>query len=268
MSLPQKAEDIEKNPAMRRLFALVCIVLGVAGFMASGYQRHQASSQMGTLVTNSKALVERTSTLVDNMATVVVLVPQVSALNAKVVELGKKIEAAKGNPQLVSILQSQAKDVQKQADVASQQLVLAMVPGVAQVLHNLASDWYAKDDAIVTKYSSISMDALSRYRDDPAQRDAAQRAAQNELVRQKLQLARLQLLQLQTILQAADSLRRQLLNQLHSNQTQGDKDEAALFAEALAGKAADPIYLMKSGPYLQDLAERVKSQTNTNPVAH
>jgi hypothetical protein len=148
MSLPKLAEKIEDNTKARRTVAIVCLVLGLAGFWASVYQRRQANSETEALLNSVKTLVTNTNTLVTNTNTTVLLVPQVSALNTRIAELDGKIEAAKGDPQLVSKLEEEAASEREKAKSTTTKLLLAMVPGIQMQLSNIENRIYSDEEPL------------------------------------------------------------------------------------------------------------------------
>jgi len=224
MSLPKLAERIEDHKTARYSLAFGCIILGLAGFVISVNQRREATSQMKTLVAETGKLVTSTNTLVTNMNTVVLTVPQISGLNAHVLDLDKKIDAAKGNPQLIASLRAQASEAQEQSSKISKQLVFAMVPGVSNELESTGNQWIAergnRSGVMLGRFNSIWSDKA------------------------------------RPLLVTADSLRQQLLRELPpSAQTSEDASEAATFVRAIS--AANPDELKTIAGYLRELSNRV-----------
>lgn len=159
MSFPAKAEEIERNPAWRKTIAYSCIVVAIAGFAASTYQRRHFNSQIDTLVTDddklvkdSDRLITTTDTLVTDTHTMVtsvgILMPNLNALQTRIADLGVKIAAAKErhDPRLVADLQAQAKAAQSEADKATKKILLAMVQSLVDQLGNGKMKWVDEYD--------------------------------------------------------------------------------------------------------------------------
>jgi hypothetical protein len=242
MSLSKLAEKIEDYAVARYTIAVGCILLGLCGFVVSVNQRRQATSQMGTLLSDADTLVSNTNTLVSNTNTVVLMVPEVSELKSRVADLDKKLQAARGNPQLIATLQAEKEDAQAQAQETSKQLLLATVPGIAGQMYDIGDRWNHDDDHLVTN---------SRQAQEP-----------NEVTEKKAaDLSRGYSIQIQPLMATADYLRQQLLEQLpSSSQTDEDRKESVVFAKAVAGDTISPHELMSAATYLHRLSQRVSAK--------
>jgi hypothetical protein len=253
MSMPKLAEKIEDHALARNVVGVGCVFLGLAGFVVSINQRRAATSQMGNLVTDVHTLVTNTNTLVVNTNTVALLVPSVSTLNARVADLNLKIDAAKGNPQLIAALQKQAKEAQTQADLASKRLIFAIVPGISNALYSIGNEWYLQDDILITQGATASY-----ANGDPRKRVTL-------LSNGHAEFSKKYTTQAISLMPTADSLRQQLLEQLPlSAQTEEDKNEAKLFAKIKGGEGVLSGDLIRAGGYLRSLSQRVAS---ANPAA-
>jgi hypothetical protein len=247
MSLPKLAEKIEEHAIARYSVAIGCISVGLWGFFISVSQRRQATSQMGTLVGNVNTLVLNTNTAVTNTNTMVstfaLLMPQVSVLNSRVSDGEKKIEAAKGNPQLIATLQAQAADLREQSERASTRVLLAMVPGIVHELKDLASGWYNMLDDTDMTYK----------RELLGQRHDMMVKVNEEFLGRTL-----------PIMKIADELRTRLLKLLPaSSEIKDDQTEALVFNRLMAGGRfgegdfSDYQDLRGVAEYLNQLAARV-----------
>jgi len=263
MSLPKLAEKIEDHAVARYSVAFGCIFLGLCGFVVSVSQRRSATAQMSTLVDNVNKLVVSTNTLVSstntdvtNTTTLVttfgILTPQINSLNARVVDLDKKIEAAKGNPERIATLQAQAAALQEQSDAASRQVLLAMVPGVSEQLRDLQFQWERENETIIQQFYA----AFARAKDK-------ERELRSEQVRKRSDLDRSYSARIRPVLITADYLRQLLLNRLPpSDLTEQDKRVATMIADFFAGKTGGLIYPESVASYLTDLSKRVDAASS------
>jgi hypothetical protein len=245
MSLPKLAERIEDQPVARYAGAVGCILLGLCGFVISVNQRREATSQMGTLLTNMNTLVSNTNTEVNNTNTLVttfgLLMPQINALNARTADLDKKIDAAKRNPQAIASLQAQVAAAREQSRKISNQLLLAMVPGISNELDGVSDRWNAEKIQLLSRNVSSGKDPM-------------------------VVLAARWLVQARPSIVTADSLRERLLEELPpSDQTPEDTSEAAVFARAIKGElVVSPDDLKMAAKYLRELSNRVAAITNSH----
>jgi len=121
MSLPKLAEKIEDHAKAWYTLAAGCIVLGLAGFVASVHQRHQFNFQITQLVTNDNQLVTNTNNLVTSTNTVVtdfgILMPQLAGLRADQQDIATRLLTAreKHDPHAIASLESQAAAAQNYA---------------------------------------------------------------------------------------------------------------------------------------------------------
>jgi hypothetical protein len=235
MSLPKLAERIEDNKKARYGVAIGCIVFGIIGIAISAHQREQESFDIRTLIDNTNTLVKNTNTMI---ATFGVLMPQIATLKAEVVGFDAKIEAARGNPQLIAALMEQKKTAEAKEDAAHRKLLLSWVPTIFTQLRDLGQHWYDEDDRALT---------LS----PPSERDA-----------RRSDVAARFLEQAKAPVETANTVRQQLLQELPpSLQTPEDQRQAELFRRIIAGQnyPRESIALRDSALYLLDLANRVQS---------
>ncbi len=247
MSLPNLAQKVEENKRARYFLAIGCIVLGLGGFVSSVNERRQATSQMLSLVSDTKVLVTNTNGLVQEtnadvantnslVSAVGILVPQINSLNARTAVLDKEIEGSKGgSPRLTAALRAEEATVQAQADAASRQLLVSMVPGIFYQLGALERNWQAEDEHAV----GLTIPGAERE------------TRRSALTKKYSHQAR-------PLMVIADNLRRQLLQELPpSDQTPEDKNEAVLFAKVVAGGAFQPRDLIEAANYFSALSQRV-----------
>jgi len=171
------------------------------------------------------------------------------------VELSRRIDAAKGNPQLIASLQAQAALARTQANSAYRQILLATVPGISAQIINVSRKWYKEDDDFITRsYAPI------RAAGDAAEGTRLSRAVDTN----RANLAHQTLEEMKPLLTSADFLRHQLLEQLNApEQTQEDKKQALVFTKVIAGERITPEELAASAYYLSSLAEKVRALDGT-----
>lgn len=223
LSFPAFAERVEKNNAARRTVSIVCIVLGVLGFVVSVRQRHESTTQMKTLVTNTNTLVLNTNRLVDQ---VTILSPQVAEANAKLSSLKDQRRAAvvARDPQLVARLQTQVVEAEKRANEASRNLALTVFPKVLEALGNAQTKYF------VTMKKGIQ----GKYENEMLRATEERRHEINRLMERESAGARQEFEQeVRVVLPTVDYLLQNLLKGLP--QTDEDKAEAAVVSSALAG---------------------------------
>lgn len=259
MSFPEKAEKLEKNPFWRRTIAGLCIVFGLAGFAASTYQRHQATSQMTsvqngmqTTVANTNTLLTNTNTLVTNINRVVLMVPQLATLNANVTDLQNKIAAARGNPQLIATLQAQLAAAKTQANTVSRQILLTTLTGGVQQMRSVADKWGSEDRVLVNHIKEYGQDrAYFKDRNIPVdERIAELRKKQED---QNAEYSK----QVMPLIVSVDFLRQQLIQ--GSDPSQEDRSVASTFAKVLAGETIQWIQMRFATDYMEKLANKLKS---------
>ena len=89
------------------------------------------------------------------MATIVsTALPQIAELNTHMVAIDKQLKTTR-DPRLIADLQVQKAQLQKQADAANQQLLLATVTGIAHSLTNVGQSWYNEEDKAITEFTMI-----------------------------------------------------------------------------------------------------------------
>jgi len=76
-------------------------------------------------------------------------------LNARVVDLGAKIEAAKGDPKLVASLEAEAETERARAKQAMTKVLLAMVPGIQAQFGNIEGDIRRDEASLLNIDSSL-----------------------------------------------------------------------------------------------------------------
>lgn len=242
------AEKI-KNQKTAMRFRIGCVLLGLVGLVTSVNQRLQSEAQMITLlanvntsVVNSNILVSNTNSLVSNMNIVLLVVPQVAALNSKLADLDAKSDAAKGNPRLLADLQEQARKTREQADVASTQLLLTMASEIADQLERSAAVWHGQDEGLYLQSISTG---------DPE--------TKQKLFQEKTDLSRSYSFLVAPLMRTGENLREQLFQKFPSlEQTDSDRTVASIFARAIAGEPIkDYQDLRATGLQLEDIVRRI-----------
>jgi hypothetical protein len=138
---------------------------------------------------------------------------------------------------LIASLQREAAIAQAESDKAALQLVLAMVPGIAEQLYSTAENWSLTDDKILIQYS-------------PPERQ--QKRSDNSI--RYAETAR--------PLIVSAFLRERLIREVPvSEQTAEDSRQAATFTKVVAGEAIRDDELFKASRYLKDLAKRISVET-------
>jgi hypothetical protein len=159
LSFPTTAQRIEENTVLRRVIGGACILVSIAGFLASAHQRRSFNSQISQLVIDDDKLVKNTSDLAKNTSVLVgststmvtnvgVLMTQVTLLGARLNEINVKIAAARESHDThrVQELQAQATVTQKQADSAIKKLLVSTASNLANVLDRQSREWGADED--------------------------------------------------------------------------------------------------------------------------
>jgi hypothetical protein len=188
------------------------------------------------------------------LSNLALLAHQATTTDARVSDLKLEIDAAKGNPQAVAALQAQVVAAKSQAAKASRELLLATTPGIAESLHELGLRWYNEDGSLITI-------AATSHSTDPAK----QESERNDLTGKRSSLAQKYLELAQPSMLTADYLRQQLIQQLAtSEQTIEDRNEAAIFARAVAGQPITSLELSGVGSYLLTLSKRVTAGNVAN----
>jgi hypothetical protein len=252
MSVPSLVDKIDKRPRLRRTFVVICFVLGGLGVLSSVRQRHESESQMRSMQGDVHALIGSTNVLVNSTNTVVLALPQISALNTRMDDLGKKIEAAKGNPELVSSLQAQLTTARAQADAIARSRLLAMLPGVVGQMKSLEMKWRLEDIAVT--------DQIYQYRSDivyfEARHISVKQRVEELLKKQSDQDVEYSMQAAQLIV-SVDYLRQQLLQGSEPNQD--DRQIASTLAKLLAGETIQWHQMKLATDYMEKLANKLNS---------
>lgn len=238
LSLPTLAEKIEKTPNYRKALGAVCLLAGLVGFWFDVGQRRSSDQTNRQLLRDTSNALRKSDDLIDKTGVLVsstnqmvtnftVLMPQVNTLNSQVVVLNKKLEAAKGNPQLIAVLQGQIDTVRAQSAALSKQMVIGMVP------------------IICGQMSDRAMRYIMSTQIDDLRRETPEQQAEVRIVYERDMAA---------ILADADYLRQQLLQ--GETLTPEDQAQAAIFKGALSGHFAG-FNGMKAAVYLYNLSKRV-----------
>jgi hypothetical protein len=258
MSLPKLAEKIEDHAKAWYTLAAGCIVLGLAGFVASVHQRHQFNFQITQLVTNDNQLVTNTNNLVTSTNTVVtdfgILMPQLAGLRADQQDIATRLLTAreKHDPHAIASLESQAAAAQAQVTNLSRTMALSIGPGIVTELRHWGERWQSDETTLHNKiqnvYSSYPPELTpeqSVERRDRLQSLNALRSNLNEnYARQVL-----------PILTSANYLREELLR--GSQQTDEDKRAALIFAKPGAGLPMEWDDIQMVGGYMMKLLNKV-----------
>jgi hypothetical protein len=256
MSLPKLAERVEDNPKTRYGVAVICIALGLAGFVVSVNQRRQADARMGDLITNVNILVKDAGTLVTNtnnlVTTLTFLVPQVASEDARIADLNVKIEAAKEkhNPNVIADLQARADAAQKAASETAKAFAITLLPNVTRQIDNAETIYRNGGLSLYEKYHYQSKLPPDQRQREEAQEQAKLRARYED--------------DLRTLAPTAAYLRQQLLTGLP--ETEADKRMDAAFTKAAGGDITgftgrDVIF------YLYDLLKRFAPPAPAPPTA-
>jgi len=170
---------------------------------------------------------------------------QITTAQNQLADIGRKIDAAKGNQQLINSLKTQAAVAQEQLNGFSKQLVVATVPALANELDSLSDRWSTENETL----------------GKPGREGAR---AVNQVTLKWLAQARPSMVM-------ADSLRQQLLLELPpSDQTQErNRSETAIFANAISTQIVDEEKvsandLKTAAQYLRDLSNRVATLINSH----
>jgi hypothetical protein len=236
----------EKHRRLRNILALVCVGIGAAGFFADRNQRRDDNHKRDNMSRNVDSLVTNTT---NTLSTFQSLVPEITNLHSDIADLKRRIDAAgaRGDPAMVAKLTDEMAAAQEKADAASRQVLLSMVPSVAEQLRILGQRWYDEDDQVLTLSPASVRDA------------------------RRLEVARRYLLQAKPLLENADRVRQQLLDELlPSSLIPHDQQVADVFRRALAGEIypRESLALRDTAAiYLNDLANRVQSYATYGKVA-
>lgn len=264
MSLPQLADQIEKNKRYRLALALVCVVFGVIGFLSDVSQRYSNDSSTKTLVRDANEELETTKSLLGKTNTLLAWTasadPKLHQLDSQVDVLNKKIEKAQEqhDPKLVAKLQTELRQTQHQADdVSAELLAIATASRTAEDLR----DWELERQAAQTNVHNVAWDEQVVYvRDHHLD---GQQAALDKYLRQwraewepryaKVdQDARDRLVKL---IGTADLVRKALIPKATPNPAYDRLEEAALSAALNNPESLDRV---GAATYLDDLVRRVR----------
>jgi hypothetical protein len=261
LCIPEWAEWAGKHKVVRYSFAAGCLVLGGVVFVSSYNQQRQETSDMTTLITSTNNLVVNTNADVVNTNEMVtafgILMPQVNALNARMADLDKKIEANKGNPSAIAELQSQLAEAQTQKTNLSRAMAVSMAPGILDQLRQWAEKWNNDDQRLdvqmrQTIYPTMqSPEPPASLVQEATQLRQSQRANLNDNYTR----------QILPILTSANNLREALLQ--GSQLTESDRSIAAIFDSALSGRPLDWLQMNTLSNYMNNL---VSSQSLRDPA--
>jgi len=265
LSLPKLAERIENQKVARYSTAIVCILLGLCGFVIRVNQRHQFNSTIAQLVVDDDKLVTNTSNLVGATNTMVtdfgVLMPQVTVLTARIHDLGVKIAAAKEshNPRLVQELQAKQDATQRQADSVAKKLLVSIVSNLINSLERSIEDWRADKDNRYKFYwerrQHARWDRKSTQEMEKIERDWEQEQAQIDARHAS---------EIKDAVQNANYLREQVLQMLP--ETDEDKAASVLFSELLKGDIGQ-AGIEQAILYLRNLVSRIEPTKQALPSA-
>ena len=252
LSLPTLAEKIEKTPKYRKMLGVICLIAGIVGFWFDVGQRRTSDQTNRQLLADVSASVKNTNDLVQKTASLVatatqtaittnqtanslgVYLPQLEEMNSHIAAIDKRLKTA-NDPRIIADLQAQKAQLQKQADTASKQLLLATVPGIARQLREIAHTWNMYDEK-ATLPIGLTPGEKSQRRSEVAKRYSDQA---------------------RPVMLTAEYLRQQLLERLPSTQTDEDKKEAVVFAKVVAGESIQLGELLMAPQYLEELSKRV-----------
>jgi len=257
MSFPKKAQQIEDNPRLRKSLAATCLLLGMAAFFASRHQRQQFTTDMQNLVNNTntsvgqlKTVVTRTGDLTTNTNNIItslaLLVPQMTAANARIADLDVKINAAKEkhDPKLIADLQAQAASARQFSNSISKDILLSLVSPIVQELRNWEPEraWREQNFRNIAwnqKEILREMGASLKQQDEVSENRDKEIIDSNRTFRAKLE----------SIMANADSLRQLMLQRIpQASWTAEDRDMDRNFKGRAETAAAN---------YLEQLAKRI-----------
>jgi DNA-binding protein YbaB len=154
MSLPKLAEDIENSPKSRKIFAAVCLVAGLVGFYFqvkrdrdTDIYAHALMEKVDKDLTNTNQELQTTNQLVSSLT---VMVTDMVTINGRLSTLDVKIDAARGNPDLVHTLQNEIEAAQQQAQDAARRVQIATLQDLGNGMLTTAKYWYGAIDRIRT----------------------------------------------------------------------------------------------------------------------
>jgi len=258
MSLPALAEKIEKTPKYRIWLAAICFTAGIIGFGFDVAQRRgsdQSNKQLlqdtGTALKRTDDLVGKTNSLVASTSQMVntfsILMPQINALHSRIASLETKIEAAKGNPQLVAALQAQATEAKAQASTLSRTILLSLAPGILAEMQSSADKWDMDDnDFEMSIARNRQGNMLKSEQEIRPQLEPIYKARANMNVVYNRQVL--------PIMTSANYLRLQLVES--SGQTAEDKKNTVIFDKVLAGQPITWHEMKQVAMYMENLVER------------
>jgi hypothetical protein len=266
LSLPTLAEKIEKTPKYRTALGVICLIAGIVGFWfdvgarRSGDQTNrQLLGNVGKAVNNTNDLVQQTKGLVATVsqmatttsqmaATVSISVPQLSDMKAYIAAIDRQLKTTH-DPRLIAELQAEKAQTQKQADAASRQLLLAMVPTVVQQMDTIGMTWDGDEDKLFERY-----DDAKRHNPSDSVRIEAEKNRKNA----ELTEAYLDFKGVRQLIVTGNLLKQQLFQQLQPS----NKQPIPSFA---VGDRENGYRLRGFARGLQSLAEQVAKLPPTAP---
>ncbi len=173
------------------------------------------------------------------------LLAQTYLANQHLVKLEGQMAAAKGNPELIALLQKQAEAAKAQVTAASDQLLIGMVQTVANQMNRRAFQ-YSRERTSITDNASYAAP-----KDIPARKKVASAAIAQLNYRYQIDMTGL--------LSIADHLRQQILQ--GQKLTPEDEKEAASFKSALDGDFST-FDGERIATYLDNLTKRIPQQSH------
>jgi hypothetical protein len=190
------------------------------------------------------------------------LVGQIVDARNRLSSLDKKIDDAKGNPQLIATLESQASQERAQKDAATHQLLVAnagskqvlltLLSGVVQEMEDWHQKWLADDRAISEQIRIYGTDTayFKAKGIDPSAKISELQIKRSD---QDAEYSK----QVKSPLANANYLRQQLLQD--SKTTDDDQAIAAIFTKSSEGQTINYVQMSYVTTYMEKLAQKFAS---------
>lgn len=247
----QKVLDmIGQSKRLRGVFAGMCVVAGLIGFVSDVRQRRDSDVEQRQSDVRMQQVISQNSTEVGNTGRILtqlsIVVPQLTAINSKIAAVELNIEAAKGNPVLLARYQVQIRALQEQAQNVQRKTLLAMEPQVANELEVLAQGWAEDWDNMKNSIQGSALHSLA-----PGEAD--------RIAQQMKELPRVYMARSRPVFVSADELRVELLQFLPPDQALNEEDKSTpIFQNASVGYFSFSD-LFQASDYLNSLAKKVSS---------
>jgi hypothetical protein len=245
----EKPPKLAKGLGVALFFALMC---GEIAMMGVDRDKHDQVEEEARKAAGQQATIND------------LLVGQLSDASNKLSGLDKKINDAKGNPQLIATLESQASQARAQKDAATHQLLLAnagskqllltVLSGVVQEMKDWEQKWHVDNDLIEQEIQKYVTDK-GYFRARGSDPDAKIAELKVKQLSRNAEYSR----QVRTLLTNANYLREQLLQGSQPND--GCKPADAIFAKSLAGETLNYTGMLFVTSCTEILAKRFASSS-------